>query len=145
VQDPEVPILIEQIYKIPNPTKLGGVAAKRNDLSAAFLTGFSKDVFAGRTFGGLGAGVLDADLNSLDLNEVSPNPAPAEYLRLNVNVARRSPVTAASAASAPSAVTSPASRTAAVCRTTSSTSPSGARGRARAPGGCDEERGRRPR
>ncbi len=91
VQDPEVPILVEQIYKIPNPNKLGGVAAKRNDLSAAFLTGFSKDVFAGRTFGGLGAGVLDADLNSLDLNEVSPNPAPAEYLRLNVNVPPKSP------------------------------------------------------
>jgi hypothetical protein len=86
VQDPEVPILIEQIYKIPNPNKLGGAAAKRNDLTAAFLTGFSKDVFAGRTFGGAGAGVLDADLNSLDLNEVSPNPVPAEYLRLNVNV-----------------------------------------------------------
>jgi len=91
VQDPEVPILVEQIYKIPNPNKLGGPAAKRNDLTAAFLTGFSKDVFAGRTFGGAGAGVLDADLNSLDLNEVSPNPVPAEYLRLNVNVAPKSP------------------------------------------------------
>jgi hypothetical protein len=91
VQDPEVPILIEQIYKIPNPKALGGPAANRNDLSAAFLTGFSKDVFAGRTFGGLGAGVLDADLNSLDLNEVSPNPAPAEYLRLNVNVPAKKP------------------------------------------------------
>ena len=91
VQDPEVPVLIEKIYKIPNPNKLGGVAAKRNDLSAAFLTGFSRDVFAGRTFGGLGKGVLDADLNSLDLNAVSPNPAPAEYLRLNVNVAPKKP------------------------------------------------------
>ena len=87
VQNPEVPVLIEQIYKIPNPKALGGPAANRNDLSAAFLTGFSKDVFAGRTFGGLGAGVLDADLNSLDLNAVSPNPAPAEYLRLNMGVA----------------------------------------------------------
>ena len=91
VQDPEVPILVESIYKIPNPNKLGGAAAKRNDLTAAFLTGFSKDVFAGRTFGGAGAGVLDADLNSLDLNEVSPNPVPAEYLRLNVNVAPKKP------------------------------------------------------
>jgi hypothetical protein len=91
VQDPEVPILVEQIYKIPNPKQLGGPAADRNDLSAAFLTGFSKDVFAGRTLGGLGAGVLDADLNSLDLNEVSPNPAPAEYLRLNVNVPPKKP------------------------------------------------------
>ena len=91
VQDPEVPILVEQIYKIPNPNKLGGAAAKRNDLTAAFLTGFSKDVFAGRTFGGAGAGVLDADLNSLDLNEVSPSPVPAEYLRLNVNVPPKRP------------------------------------------------------
>ncbi len=91
VQDPEVPILVESIYKIPNPKRLGGPAAKRNDLSAAFLTGFSKDVFAGRTFGGLGAGVLNADLNSLDMNAVSPNPAPAEYLRLNVNVPPKRP------------------------------------------------------
>jgi len=91
VQDPEVPILVESIYKIPNPNKLGGAAAKRNDLSAAFLTGFSKDVFAGNTFGGLGKGVLNADLNSLDLNAVSPKPAPAEYLRLNVNVAPKQP------------------------------------------------------
>nr|WP_294690472.1 DUF4331 domain-containing protein [uncultured Friedmanniella sp.] len=91
VQDPEVPILVESIYKIPNPNKLGGPAAKRNDLTAAFLTGFSRDVFAGRTFGGAGAGVLDADLNSLDINEVSPSPVPAEYLRLNVNVAPKKP------------------------------------------------------
>ncbi len=87
VQDPEVPILVESIYKIPNPKQLGGPAANRNDLVAAFLTGFSKDVFAGRTFGGAGAGVVDADLNSLDINAVSPNPVPAEYLRLNVGVA----------------------------------------------------------
>ncbi len=76
VQDPEVPALVEAIYKIDNPNELGGPAAKRNDLSAAFLTGFSKDVFAGRTFGGLGAGVVDADLNSLDLNAVTPQPGP---------------------------------------------------------------------
>ncbi len=86
VQDPEVPALVELLYAIPNPNKAAGPAAKRNDLSAAFLTGFSRDVFAGRTFGGLGAGVVDADLNSLDLNAVSPNPVPAEYLRLNVTV-----------------------------------------------------------
>ncbi len=86
VQDPEIPILVESVYKIPNPNRLGGPAANRNDLVAAFLTGFSKDVFEGRTFGGAGAGVLNADLNSLDLNAVSPNPAPAEYLRLNMNV-----------------------------------------------------------
>ena len=93
VQDPEVPILVESIYKIPNPNKLAGQTNddKRNDLVAAFLTGFSRDVFAGRTFGGLGKGVLDADLNSLDLNAVSPNPAPAEYLRLNVMVPPKKP------------------------------------------------------
>ncbi|MEX2289739.1 MAG: DUF4331 domain-containing protein [Mycobacteriales bacterium] len=91
VQDPEVPILVESIYKIPNPNKLDNEAAKkRNDLVAAFLTGFSKDVFEGKTFGGAGKGVLNADLNSLDLNEVSPDPAPAEYLRLNVNVPPKS-------------------------------------------------------
>ncbi|MDQ3422806.1 MAG: DUF4331 domain-containing protein [Actinomycetota bacterium] len=87
VQDPEVPALIELLYKIPNPNKLDSAPAKkRNDLVGSFLTGFSKDVFAGTTFGGLGAGVVDADLNSLDINAVSPSPAPAEYLRLNVNV-----------------------------------------------------------
>jgi len=87
VQDPEVPFLIELLYKIPNPNKLDQENAEnRNDLVAGFLTGFSKDVFAGTTFGGLGAGVVNADLISLDLNAVSPNPAPAEYLRLNVNV-----------------------------------------------------------
>ena len=92
VQDPEVPALIEAIYKIPNPNKLEqDNAKKRNDLSATFLTGFSKRVFSGDTFGGAGKGVLDADLNSLDLNAVSPNPVPAEYLRLNVNVAPLSP------------------------------------------------------
>ena len=92
VQDPEVPALIEAIYKIPNPNKLDQEnAKKRNDLVATFLTGFSKKVFAGNTFGGLGKGVVDADLNSLDLNKVSPNPAPAEYLRLNVNVPPLSP------------------------------------------------------
>ena len=85
VQDPEVPALIGAIYMIPNPNELDQAnATKRNDLVAGFLTGFSRDVFAS-TFGGLGAGV-DADLNSLDLNAVSPTPAPAEHLRLNVNV-----------------------------------------------------------
>ncbi len=87
VQDPEVPALVELLYKIPNPNKLDQEnAKKRNDLVATFLTGFSEDVFDGTTFGGLGKGVLDANLNSLDLNAVSPKPAPAEYLRLNVNV-----------------------------------------------------------
>ena len=93
VQDPEVPILVESIYEIPNPNKLDREGAKtRNDLVAAFLTGFSEDVHAGRTFGGAGKNNgVNADLNSLDLNEVSPNPAPAEYLRLNVNVPPKSP------------------------------------------------------
>ncbi|HVE74016.1 MAG TPA: DUF4331 domain-containing protein [Mycobacteriales bacterium] len=89
VQDPEIPQLIESIYKIPNPNKLEGQTNddNRNDLVGAFLTGFSKRAFAGETFGGAAKGVVNADLNSLDLNAVSPNPVPAEYLRLNVNVA----------------------------------------------------------
>lgn len=93
VQDPEVPILVESIYEVPNPNKLEREGAKkRNDLVAAFLTGFSKDVHAGTTFGGAGKdNGVDADLNSLDLNAVSPNPAPAEYLRLNVNVPPKKP------------------------------------------------------
>ncbi|MCW2614581.1 MAG: hypothetical protein JWN08_1575 [Frankiales bacterium] len=84
VQDPEVPQLIEGIYKIPNPNKLAGQTNddKRNDLVGAFLTGFSKKNFAS----GPSAGVVDADLNSLNMNAVSPNAVPAEYLRLNVNV-----------------------------------------------------------
>ena len=92
VQDPEVPALIEAIYKVSNPNKLDNpAAAKRNDLVGTFLTGFSKSAFAGDTFGGAAKGVVDADLNSLDLNAVSPNPVPAEYLRLNVNVPPLSP------------------------------------------------------
>ncbi len=84
VQDPEVPALVEAVYKIPNPNKLAGQTNddKRNDLVGAFLTGFSKKNFAA----GPSAGVVDADLNSLNLNAVSPNAVPAEYLRLNVQV-----------------------------------------------------------
>jgi len=93
VQDPEVPILVEAIYKIPNPNKLDREGARtRNDLVAAFLTGFSEDVHSGATFGGAGKNNgVNANLNSLDLNEVSPNPKPAEYLRLNVNVPPKGP------------------------------------------------------
>ncbi len=90
VQDPEVPGLIEAVYKVPNPRKLPNPAAdKRQDLSAVFLTGFSKNVFNGNFFGGLGKGVLNADLNSLDLNQAKPADGvvkPAEYLRLNMTV-----------------------------------------------------------
>ncbi len=83
VQDPEVPALVEGIYSIPNPNKLDNPAAKnRNDLVGAFLTGFSKKNFES----GPSSGVVNADLNSLNLNAVSPNASPAEYLRLNVNV-----------------------------------------------------------
>ena len=90
VQDPEVPRLIEGVYKIPNPNKLPNpAAAKRNDLVATFLTGFSERAFAGTTFGGAAKGNgVNANLNSLDLNAVQPSDGvkPAEYLRLNVNV-----------------------------------------------------------
>ena len=75
VQDPAVPALIEKLYAIPNPNKTAGFE-KRPDLVAAFLTGFSKTSYPR----------LGVDLNSLDMNEVSPNAVPAEYLRLNVQI-----------------------------------------------------------
>jgi hypothetical protein len=87
VQDPELPRLIEGIYSIPNPNKTSGYA-DRPDLVATFLTGISKANGDG-TQAGTGAltkGSPAVDLNSLALNAVSPSPAPAEYLRLNVNV-----------------------------------------------------------
>jgi hypothetical protein len=88
VQNPEVPTLIEGVFGVKNPNTLpNAAAAKRNDLVATFLTGYSKRAFAGDTFGGAAKGNgVNADLNSLDLNAVSPQPTPAEYLRLNVNV-----------------------------------------------------------
>jgi hypothetical protein len=96
VQDPEVPILVESIYKIPNPNKLEGQTNddNRNDLVGAFLTGFSKEAFDGGdgpggnapSYGGAAAGVVNADLNDLNLNAATGTAAPAEYLRLNVNV-----------------------------------------------------------
>ena len=80
VQDPEVPALIEGLYGIPNPNKTAGFE-KRPDLVAAFLTGFSKKSYP----------ALGADLNSLDMNAVSPNAVPAEYLRLNVTIPATDP------------------------------------------------------
>src|SRR3954452_6281194 len=87
VQDPEIPQLVEGIYKIANPNKIAGFA-DRPDLVATFLTGFSKKNADGtqQGTGPLTKGSVAADLNALSLNAVSPNPAPAEYLRLNVNV-----------------------------------------------------------
>jgi hypothetical protein len=87
VQDPEIPQLIEGVYKIGNPNKIAGFE-DRPDLVATFLTGFSKKNADGSQpgTGALTKGSVAADLNSLALNEVSPQPAPAEYLRLNVNV-----------------------------------------------------------
>jgi hypothetical protein len=90
VQDPEVPQLIESIYKIPNPNATAG-GKNRPDLVAAFLTGISKKAAAGTDFGGLAKGSPALDLNSLDLNANNASPAPAEYLRLNLGT----PVTAA--------------------------------------------------
>ena len=87
VQDPEIPQLVQGIYKIANPNSIAGFE-NRPDLVATFLTGFSKKNADGtqQGTGPLTKGSVAADLNSLDLNAVSPNPAPAEYLRLNVNV-----------------------------------------------------------
>ncbi len=96
VQDPEVPILVESVYKIPNPNKLEGQTNddNRNDLVGAFLTGFSKEAFDGGdgpggnapSYGGAAAGVVNADLNDLNLNAATGTAAPAEYLRLNMAV-----------------------------------------------------------
>ena len=87
VQDPEIPRLIEGVYKIANPNTIAGFE-NRPDLVATFLTGFSKKNADGTQpgTGSLTKGSVAADLNSLALNKVSPEPAPAEYLRLNVNV-----------------------------------------------------------
>ena len=78
VQDPEIPHLIEGIYKIPNPNK---TAAGRNrpDLVATFLTGISKKSYPA-------AGI---DLNGQDLNANNVG-VPSEMLRLNLTT----PVTA---------------------------------------------------
>ncbi|TWP52044.1 DUF4331 domain-containing protein [Lentzea tibetensis] len=77
VTDPELPKLIEAIYKIPAPK------GPRNDLSEIFLTGVTKKV---------GAEVLDVDLNSqLNNQDVDEKKFRAsEMLRLNMGV----PVTA---------------------------------------------------
>jgi hypothetical protein len=75
VTNPEVPALIQAIYKIPAP------ATPRDDLVEIFLTGICKE-----------CGPIAADLNSQKLNkDVDPNAfVPAEELRLNMSV----PVTA---------------------------------------------------
>ncbi len=67
VTDPELPYLIQNIYKIPNPN--GTPKGKdRPDLVAAFLTGID-------------------GINATSMNKNNANPAPAEYLRLNLGTA----------------------------------------------------------
>ena len=65
VTDPELPYLIKSIYGVPNPngTPKG---MNRPDLVAAFLTGID-------------------GLNATKMNKNNANPAPAEYLRLNLS------------------------------------------------------------
>ena len=70
VTDPELPYLIEGIYKVPNPNKTPK-GANRPDLVQAFLTGVP-------------------GINATSVNKNNANPAPAEYLRLNLGT----PVTA---------------------------------------------------
>ena len=72
VQDPEVPQLVEAIYKVPNPNRTAK-GADRPDLVATFLTGISKKSFPD-------AGV---DLNGIDLN-ADNGGIPSEVLRLNL-------------------------------------------------------------
>ncbi len=72
VTDPEVPKLIEAIYKVPAPP------APRNDLVEIFLTGITTKA----------NGPIKADLNSqLNNADVNPNQfQPSEMLRLNLGV-----------------------------------------------------------
>ncbi|MET7421998.1 DUF4331 domain-containing protein [Dactylosporangium sp. NPDC005555] len=72
VTDPELPKLIESVYKVPAP------AAPRNDLVEIFLTGITTKA----------GGPIKADLNSqLDnADVVAANFRPAEMLRLNLGV-----------------------------------------------------------
>ena len=92
VQQPEVPVLVEAIYEVPNPDKISGFE-NRPDLVATFLTGFSKAQADGTAqgTGELTKGSPAVDLNSLNLNAVTDSAAPAEYLRLNTSVAPKSP------------------------------------------------------
>jgi hypothetical protein len=79
VTDPELPKLIEAIYKIPAP------AGPRNDLFEIFLTGIAKDA---PTSDGT-TSPIQADLNSQILNgDVDATTfVPSEMLRLNMGVA----------------------------------------------------------
>jgi hypothetical protein len=72
VTDPEVPKLLQAIYKLPAPP------TPRNDLVEIFLTGITTKL----------NGPIKADLNS-QLNNADVNPAafrPSEMLRLNLSV-----------------------------------------------------------
>lgn len=70
VTDPELPYLISKLYGVPNPN--GTPKGKdRPDLVQTFLTGLP-------------------GLNATSMNKNNANPAPAEYLRLNLST----PVTA---------------------------------------------------
>jgi hypothetical protein len=79
VTDPELPKLIEAIYKIPAPK------GPRNDLVEIFLTGIAKKA---PTLDGKKA-PIQADLNSQILNKdvKAKNFVPSEMLRLNTAVA----------------------------------------------------------
>lgn len=71
VNDPEVPKLVEAIYGIEAPE------TPRDDLFEIFLTGIASDNDGG----------IDADLNSLTLNEGVDEIQPSEMLRLNMSIA----------------------------------------------------------
>lgn len=74
VTDPELPNLVNLLYKIPNPN--GTPKGKgRPDLVATFLTGISKKSYPD-------AGV---DLNGMDLN-ANNKGLPSEQLRLNLSI-----------------------------------------------------------
>ena len=102
--NPEVPRLVQAIYRIPAPK------TPRDDLVEVFLTGVCK-----------ACGPVKADLNSQLLNkDVDPKRVPAQRAAAAEHV---DPAVAPTrTGSVSSAATSPASRTAAAWPTTSSTS-----------------------
>ena len=83
VNDPEVPRLLNAIYDLPIPDSDPGTAGvQREDLVEVFLTGVC--TAASGCPGSVPA--LEADLNSLNLNQDVGTAAPAEMLRLNLAV-----------------------------------------------------------
>jgi len=84
VFDPEVPKLVETIYKLPAPK------APRNDIAEIFLTGVTTKLDGGGFFKSPGSKApIAKDLNSQLLNADSADPKkfqPSEMTRLNMSI-----------------------------------------------------------